>query len=605
MALGLAIVGYGRAGRVQREAAAAAGVDVLHVVDERASVEAQLDQARFSRDLALALADPAVAAVAVCTPTATHAAVARAALEAGKHVLCEKPLCESRAEARALYALAAARGRLLYTAYNRRHDARWARFRAEVEEGGPPSAVTVLCRDHPFPPAAYLASCGGILRDCAVHDLDQIFLLLGDTPARVTATVDEAGETSHVALVMHGGCRVALHHARHAPSYDQRAWAVLPRGLAELTNPDAVVASAGIGSAPPLAAAPDAAPDAVGSPGSAPPAPASPVARLTFQARYRRSYAAQMADFAARAAAGEVAPNVSLAHCELLERVLEAAERSAREGVEVPLKTLRAYEAAEGRVRALYREARRRQDAGFVARLRATYAPGGGRAMGVRAALEALDKLVDLSDPDATLPNSVHALQTAEALRRDGLPRWLQLVGLIHDLGKVLALHPRACDEDGTSAATQWALVGDTFVTGAPRPAALVYPEFNAEAPEEDRCDDGPATGRYAPGCGLDATLVSYGHDEYLYQVLRAAGEAVTLPAPAFAIVRYHSLYAWHTGGAYGALASREDEAMLGWITLFNRYDLYSKRDAVVDRAAVWEYYEALAAEYLPAALPF
>lgn len=56
----------------------------------------------------------------------------------------------------------------------------------------------------------------------------------------------------------------------------------------------------------------------------------------------------------------------------------------------------------------------------------------------VLSTLDRLDELVDESDPDIDLPNSVHAYQTAEQLRRDhpDLP-WLHLTGLIHDLGKV------------------------------------------------------------------------------------------------------------------------------------------------------------------------
>ena len=55
--------------------------------------------------------------------------------------------------------------------------------------------------------------------------------------------------------------------------------------------------------------------------------------------------------------------------------------------------------------------------------------------------MEALDKLNDLideSDPDLDLPNIIHAFQTAERIRLDHPNEdWFQLVGLVHDLGKV------------------------------------------------------------------------------------------------------------------------------------------------------------------------
>ena len=57
--------------------------------------------------------------------------------------------------------------------------------------------------------------------------------------------------------------------------------------------------------------------------------------------------------------------------------------------------------------------------------------------MTVWEGLEKLNKLLDDSDPDTELSQIDHALQTAEAIR-DGKPRWFQLVGLIHDLGKLL-----------------------------------------------------------------------------------------------------------------------------------------------------------------------
>ena len=76
--------------------------------------------------------------------------------------------------------------------------------------------------------------------------------------------------------------------------------------------------------------------------------------------------------------------------------------------------------------------------------------------MGVWEAMEFLNTLVDDSDPDTDLSQIDHLLQTAEAIRADGHPRWFILTGLIHDLGKILCL----CGEP------QWAVVGDTFPVG-------------------------------------------------------------------------------------------------------------------------------------------
>ena len=67
-----------------------------------------------------------------------------------------------------------------------------------------------------------------------------------------------------------------------------------------------------------------------------------------------------------------------------------------------------------------------------------------------------LNELVDDSDPDTDLDQMQHLLQTSEAIRNDGHPDWMVLVGLIHDMGKVLCLFGEP----------QWAVVGDTFPVG-------------------------------------------------------------------------------------------------------------------------------------------
>lgn len=60
--------------------------------------------------------------------------------------------------------------------------------------------------------------------------------------------------------------------------------------------------------------------------------------------------------------------------------------------------------------------------------------------MGVWEAMELLNTLVDDSDPDTNLTQIEHLVQTAEAIRHDGKPEWMQVVGLVHDLGKLLFL---------------------------------------------------------------------------------------------------------------------------------------------------------------------
>jgi inositol oxygenase len=125
--------------------------------------------------------------------------------------------------------------------------------------------------------------------------------------------------------------------------------------------------------------------------------------------------------------------------------------------------------------------------------------------MSVWDALALLDTLVDASDPDTALGQREHLLQTAEAIRRDGKPRWMQLAGLVHDLGKLLALF----GADG-----QWAVVGDTFPVGCAFSDKNIYPETFAANPDAGRPELMTECGIYEPGCGLDNVMLSWGHDE-------------------------------------------------------------------------------------------
>ena len=100
----------------------------------------------------------------------------------------------------------------------------------------------------------------------------------------------------------------------------------------------------------------------------------------------------------------------------------------------------RDYDAeARSSVKEFYRLNHRHQTLDFVRQKRAEFLPLTKRQMTVWEALEYLNTLVDDSDPDIDLPQIEHLLQTAEAIRHDGHPRWFILTGLIHDLGKSFA----------------------------------------------------------------------------------------------------------------------------------------------------------------------
>ena len=82
-----------------------------------------------------ALANPGIKAVHICTPNAAHFATAKAALEAGKHVLCEKPLATSAADAQTLVALATEKGLRNCTCHNLRYYPMVQHMRRMREDG--------------------------------------------------------------------------------------------------------------------------------------------------------------------------------------------------------------------------------------------------------------------------------------------------------------------------------------------------------------------------------------------------------------------------------------------------------------------------------------
>jgi inositol oxygenase len=240
---------------------------------------------------------------------------------------------------------------------------------------------------------------------------------------------------------------------------------------------------------------------------------------------------------------------------------------------------------ARDTVRDFYRLNHRYQTYEFVLQKKQEFLGLGRRRMTVLEALDFLDTLVDDSDPDISLSQREHLLQSAEAIRADGHEDWFVLTGLIHDLGKVLCLFGEP----------QWAVVGDTFPVGCAFSDRIVYPEFFGANPDRGDPRLQLPCGVYEPGCGLRNVHLSWGHDEYLYHVVKDY-----LPEPALYMIRYHSFYAWHREGEYGHLLDEHDRRMLPWVQQFNPYDLYSKSEVRPDWDNLRPYYTALIDKYLP-----
>jgi inositol oxygenase len=247
----------------------------------------------------------------------------------------------------------------------------------------------------------------------------------------------------------------------------------------------------------------------------------------------------------------------------------------------------RVYDAAAvPTVAEFYRLNHARQTYEFVLAKEAEFLPLKKAEMSIWEAAEFLNTLVDESDPDTDLSQIEHLLQTSEAIRADGHPRWMVAAGFVHDLAKVLCLWGEP----------QWAVVGDTFPVGCAYSDQVVFPEYFAANPDSHNPLYQSKLGVYQRNCGLANVHMSWGHDCYGARVMEPY-----LPEEAIYMLRYHSFYACHRQGAYSYLMNEHDEAMFEWVRKFNPYDLYSKGRAKPNLKEIKPYYDALFREYFPA----
>ena len=151
-------------------------------------------------------------------------------------------------------------------------------------------------------------------------------------------------------------------------------------------------------------------------------------------------------------------------------------------------------EKADPGVARFYRLNHENQTVDYVLAKEKEYFPLQKGKKSIWEAAEFLNTLVDDSDPDTDLTQIEHLLQTSEAIRADGHPRWFVLAGFVHDLGKVLCLWGEP----------QWGVVGDTFPVGCAFSEHIVFPEYFANNPDLHHPVYSTKYGIYKPNCGLD-----------------------------------------------------------------------------------------------------
>ena len=235
--LQVALVGYGFVGKVFHAPLITAvdGLELHTVVSSNAdAVHADFPAARVAPTLDLALSDPTIDIVVIATPNALHASQAHAALDAGKHVVVDKPFTVTVPEAEAVIAHAGRADRLLSVFHNRRYDAdfrtlrhlladnalgdlvqfesHFDRFRLEVRD---------RWRERAGPGA-------GLWYDLGPHLIDQVLQLFG-APLGIAADIavqrdgGEAADYFHATLryprlrvILHASTMMAAHDLRYS-----------------------------------------------------------------------------------------------------------------------------------------------------------------------------------------------------------------------------------------------------------------------------------------------------------------------------------------------------------------------------------------------------
>lgn len=238
MTLRFAILGAGRIGQVHARAVAATDGATLVAIADPVAAAAQAVAGKYGCDIRTidAIRDSAdVDAVAICTPTDTHADLIEQFARAGKAVFCEKPVDLSLTRVKECLKVVEDEKATLMVGFQRRFDPDFMALKQAIDDGqiGTVEMVTLTSRDPGAPPADYIKRSGGIFRDMTIHDFDVARWLLGEEIATVQAAasvltdpaIKELGDydSVNVILTTASGKQCTINNTRRATyGYDQR-----------------------------------------------------------------------------------------------------------------------------------------------------------------------------------------------------------------------------------------------------------------------------------------------------------------------------------------------------------------------------------------------
>lgn len=254
--LRLGLIGGGRIGRVHARSIATGVPSARIVALADAFLNSDLEEWAKGMGIGECTKDPMslisrsdIDAVLICTPTATHSDLIRAAARAGKHIFCEKPIDTDLSRIRETAAIVRESGVKFQIGFNRRFDHNHEAVRARVADGtiGDVQIVKVTSRDPAPPSPAYVAGSGGIFLDMMIHDFDMVRYLSGLEVEEVYASgsvlinpeIGRLGDvdTAVVTMRLSGGALAVIDNSRQAVyGYDQRTEVFGSKGCARVEN---------------------------------------------------------------------------------------------------------------------------------------------------------------------------------------------------------------------------------------------------------------------------------------------------------------------------------------------------------------------------------
>jgi len=271
MTLRFAILGAGRIGQVHANAVASTAGATLVAISDPMEAAAQNVSDKYGcdiRSIEEIAASEDVDAVAICTPTNTHADLIEQFSRAGKAVFCEKPIDLNLDRVKECLATVSDEQATLMVGFNRRFDPDFMAVKAAIDAGkiGDVEMVTICSRDPGAPPPSYIEVSGGIFRDMTIHDFDVARWLLGEeietVQAAASVLVDpEIGklgdfDSANVILTTASGKQAVITNSRRASyGYDQRIEVLGSKGSVSAKNmreANIVVANADGFQEPPL-----------------------------------------------------------------------------------------------------------------------------------------------------------------------------------------------------------------------------------------------------------------------------------------------------------------------------------------------------------------